>query len=100
MDPEAAIVKSVQSVPVVQSVPNVVQSVPNVVQSVLQSVYNAQEQEFNEILRELNLESLLLNVKNVLDLDFILKGVYIFLGELGAYVSIEVKNTWIIKAII
>ena len=82
MDPEAA---SVQSAPNVQSVHD------------LQSVQSAQEQELNKVLRELNLESLLLNVKNVLDLDFILKGVYIFLGEPGAYVSTEVKNTWMLK---
>ena len=52
-------------------------------------------------MRELNL-SLLLKVRNALDVNFILKGVYIFLGELGAldYVSIEVKNTWMIKVII
>ena len=61
MDPKAA---NVQSVPIVQS------------------VYNAQEQELNEVLRALNLESLLLRVKNVLDLDFLLEGVYAFLGVL------------------
>ena len=35
--------------------------------------------------------------KSSLDVDFILKGVHIFPG---AYVSTEVKNTWMIKAMI
>ena len=49
----------------------------------------------------MNLESLLLKVRNVLDVDFILEGVHIFLGAFpGVYVSTEVKNTWMIKAII
>ena len=107
MDPKAANVRSVhdvqsaqnvKSVNIVQSVPTV-QSGPNVVQSA-----QSQEQEFNEILRELNLESLPPNVKNALDLDFILEGDHIFPGEPGAfpgaYVSTEVKNTWMIKAMI
>ena len=65
-----------KSVPNAQSVPNVVQNV----KSVHNIVHNAQEQEFNKILRELNLGSLPPNVKNALDLDFILEGDYIFLG--------------------
>ena len=74
-----------KSVPNAQSVPNVVQSVKRV---------QSQEQELDEILRELNL-SLPPKVRNALDVNFILEGVHVFLGELGVldHVSTEVKNT-------
>ena len=49
-------------------------------------------------MRELNL-SLLLKVRNVLDVNFILKGVYIFPGVLDR-ASTALKNTWVLKAII